>query len=317
MSVVNETQATNTASAPATKTESPERWWRAVAQILADTFRRVRQVELKMVVGSLSYATVLAFVPLLAVSVSVFHLLGGFEKMLSLVGPFIASHLRETSGAGATKFLETALRRVHSGALGVSGAVVLLWISTRLFHEMESAVQRVCRVRRPRALWKRLGVYWAVMFAAPLVLAGLLGALGSRHLQLLAILPHTLIGVVVMLVALIAVYKWIPARPIQWGPALIGALSAATAFALVQASYAAVMKQLFRYSKVYGSLTGMILFLTWISVMWWIVLTGAALTAVLQERREQLAQSSGPAAARGEWGGPPDEKSDGQSGGPT
>jgi membrane protein len=107
----------------------------------------------------------------------------------------------------------------------------------------------------------------------------------------LAILPHTLIGVVVMLVALIAVYKWIPARPIQWGPALIGALSAATAFALVQASYAAVMKQLFRYSKVYGSLTGMILFLTWISVMWWIVLTGAALTAVLQERREQLAQS--------------------------
>lgn len=262
--------------------------------LLSETFQRVRQVELKMVVGSLSYATVLAFVPLLAVSVSVFHLLGGFEKMLGLVGPFIASHLRETSGAGATKFLETALRRVHSGALGVSGAIVLLWISTRLFHEMEAAVQRVCRVTRPRPLWKRLGVYWAVMFLTPLILAGLLGALGSSHLQLIAILPHTLIGVIVMLVALLAVYKWIPARPIQWGPAFVGALTAAAAFAVVQVSYAAVMKQLFRYSKVYGSLTGMILFLVWISVMWWIVLTGAALTAVLQERRERQQATEAP-----------------------
>lgn len=247
---------------------------------------RLNQAEIPLIAGSLSFTTVLTLVPLLAVSLSVFSWLGGLDGLLKQLEPFIFKNLVESSGAEFSRYLSRSIRRIHSGALGVTGVIGLFLASTKLFSEMETAIQRVWIVKKKRALWKRLLVYWSVMFLGPLIAAAFLGFMGSKQLGLLQVFPSQIVAALFSLVALFAIYKWIPARRVHFAPALASALFATSGLMAAQAFYATIMRGIFRFSKVYGSLAGIPLFLLWVYVLWWIILLGATLTAVLQERRD-------------------------------
>lgn len=259
-------------------------------RIFLATWRRVQRADVELIAGSLSYTTVLSMVPLLAVSLSVFQWLGGLEGLLKQVEPFILQNLAESSGVELSRHLSRAIRRVHSGALGVGGVVGVFLASTKLFTDMERAIHRVWLLERRRALWKRLTVYWAVMFTAPLVLAATLGVMGTKGIGFLKSVPHQSITAAFALVGLFAIYKWVPARKVELRPALASALLATGGLALAQEFYSSIMRGLFRFSKVYGSLAGVPLFLMWVFVFWWIILMGATLTALLQERLDRKVQ---------------------------
>lgn len=254
---------------------------------LGAAYRRIQQAEIPLIAGSLSFSTALTLVPLLAVSLSVFHWLGGLEGLLKQLEPFILKNLVESSGVEFSRYLLRAIRRIHSGALGVTGVVGLFLASTKLFSDMEKAIQRVWLVKTKRALWKRLAVYWTVMFVGPLLLAALLGVIGSKDLGLIKIFPRELFAAVCALFGLFAIYRWVPARPVEFRPAFASSLLATVGLALAQEFYAGAMRGLFRFSKVYGSLAGIPLFLLWVFLLWWIILLGATLTAILQERLDQ------------------------------
>lgn len=253
---------------------------------LKAAFDRIVKADVPMIAGSLSFTTVLTLVPLLAVSLSVFHWLGGLEGLLKQLEPFIVKNLVESSGAEFSRYLMRSIRRVHSGALGISGVIGLFLASTKLFSDMETAIQRVWLVKRRRALWKRVFVYWAVMFVSPLVIAGLLGMIGSKDLGLIKIIPREAVAATLAFIGLFAIYKWVPARRVEFRPAFASALLTTVALALAQEFYAVTMRGLFRFSKIYGSLAGIPLFLLWIFLLWWIILMGATLAAILQERRD-------------------------------
>lgn len=247
---------------------------------------RLQHAEIPLIAGSLSFTTVLTLVPLLAVSLSVFNWFGGLDGLLKQIEPFILKNLVESSGVEFSRYLSKSIQRIHSGALGFTGVFGLLLASTKLFSEMETAIQRVWIVKKKRALWKRLLVYWSVMFLGPLVVAVFLGFIGSKRFGLLTLFPSQLVAGTFSLLALFAIYKWVPARRVQVAPAFASALLATSGLMAAQAFYASVMRGIFKFSKVYGSLAGIPLFLLWIYLLWWIILLGATLTAVLQERRD-------------------------------
>lgn len=260
-------------------------------RILVATWRRIQQADIELIAGSLSYTTVLSLVPLLAVSLSVFQWLGGLDGLMKQVEPFILKNLAESSGVELSRHLSRAIHRVHSGALGVGGVLGVFLASTKLFTDMERAIHRVWLLKKRRALWKRLVVYWSVMFLAPLMLAATLGVLSIRGLDFLKVIPHRSITAIFAFIALYAIFKWVPARRVEVRPALAAALVATAGLALAQEFYAGIMRSLFRFSKVYGSLAGVPLFLMWVFVFWWIILMGATLTALLQERLDRLSES--------------------------
>ncbi len=250
------------------------------------TYKRIQQAEIPLIASSLSFTTVLTLVPFLAVSLSVFHWLGGLDGLFKQVEPFILKNLVESSGVEFSRYLQKAIRRIHSGAIGLTGVVGLLLASTRLFLDMETAIQRVWLFRKKRALWKRLMVFWGVMFVGPLLIATLLGVMGSKDLGLIKIFRNELVAAFFSTVGLFVIYKWVPARRVEFRPAFASALLATVGLALAQEFYAGTMRGIFRFSKVYGSLAGIPLFLLWIFLLWWIILLGATLTAILQERRD-------------------------------
>jgi membrane protein len=253
--------------------------------VLGASIRQVREADVQILAGSLAFATVISLIPLLAVSLSVFNAYGGFESLISKIEPFILQNLVEASGTEASRYIRRGVSRIHSSTLGIGGIVALLFTSTKLFHDVETAVQRVWRLRSQRSLLKRLIVYWLVIFAGPLVLAVALGIIGSKDLNLLRLLPKDLIGAVFTFVAFFAINKYAPAAKVSAWSAFVGSLTATIAMAIAQEFYSVAMSHLFKFGKVYGSLASVPVLMIWIYVCWWISLVGVAVTATLEKRR--------------------------------
>jgi membrane protein len=263
-------------------------WIRAVLRVAFGTWKQMQASDVALIAGSLSFATVISLVPLLAVSLSVFSAFGGFESLLSKIEPFILQNLVEGSGTEVSRVIRTSIRRIHSGAMGTVGAVALLIASTKLFHDMERGIQKVWQIKKRRPITASLFVYWLVMFLGPLLLAVILGLLGSIDLALLNIIPQSAVPLLLGIFALVSIYKFVPACPVSWRSAVISAAVAAVGFSLAKAFYASITKNLLSYSAIYGSLASIPIFLLWILVLWWICLAGVALCATLEKENRQI-----------------------------
>lgn len=248
---------------------------------IRETRRQMRESDLSILAGSLAFSTVISLVPLMAVSLSVFTAFGGLETLLHKIEPFILQNLVDASGAEISRGIRRAIARVHSGALGIGGAIGLLIASSKLFYDMERAVQRVWGIENERRFWRRLFVYWLLMFLGPLLLAGVLGLVGSKDVSKLKYLPKGLIVLTIEFIAIFAFYKVVPSTFVKIKAALISALIAVAAIGVAQSFYSTIMRTFLKVNKVYGSLASVPLFLIWLLVLWQICLTGVALCAVL------------------------------------
>jgi membrane protein len=240
--------------------------------------------DLTLLAASLAFSSVLAVVPLLAVSLSVFNAFGGFETILPTLKSFLFQNLTGTTSAQVTQFLERSVQRIHSGALGLTGAVTLLFIATKLFHDVERAIQRVFESKPTRSLWVRVLVYWGIIFLGPVLLAVALGVLGSKDLALLRALPAALLASLLFFSVLLLVYRYVPQSQVSWRAAFWAALFGTLALLVLQQGFGWASKQLMSYNRIYGSLAAFPLFLIWIQAMWWICLSAGAVAVVVERR---------------------------------
>ena len=260
-------------------------FFRSVVFNIAATWRQMRAADVPILAGSLAFSSVIALVPLLAVSLSVFKAYGGFEVLMKQLEPFILENLVEASGAHASRFIRASIVRIESGALGVIGVIGLLLTSTKVFFDIEIAVQRVWQEKARGFRWRRLFVYWTVMFIGPLLLATALGIIGSRGLDLVQVIPKKSVVFVCVFAAFACINKLVPAAKVAWRAVIVSSLFAAGGIALAQQFYARVTVDILRFSKIYGSLASIPIFLIWILVLWWISLASFALCAVLEANR--------------------------------
>ncbi len=255
--------------------------------VARDTVRLLKRSEASVLAGSLAFGTVMSIVPLLAVSLGVFHAYGGFQPLFKRIEPFLLEHLVSGAGSEVRDAIHGALRRIHSKTLGVGGAAGLLIASTKLFLDIETAVQKIWSLRVKRPLWLRLFVYWAIMFAGPLLLAVFLGVVSSYGFGLLAVFPKGTVGFVFAFFALAAIFKLVPACKVRYRAAGWSAVLTATAVIVAQVFYAVVTKKILAYNKIYGGIAAIPIFLLWLLVLWWIILAGVAICRCINARIEK------------------------------
>jgi membrane protein len=255
----------------------------AIGSIVMGMWRQLRAADARILAGSLAFTTTMSIVPLLAVSLSVFKAYGGFQLLMKQIEPFILKNLAETSGVNTSRFIESAINRIQSGTLGIGGALALFFTSTKLLLDMETAVRRVWCEKWRRPKLRRLLVYWIVVFVAPLLMAVALGIVGSKGLGLIRVLPKHSIAFGFTFVVFFCVNKFVPTSSVRLGSALVSSLLGALGVALAQNFYAQLTKTVLSYSKIYGSLASIPIFLLWILIIWWIVLGSVALCATLED----------------------------------
>jgi membrane protein len=245
-------------------------------------WHQLREADVQILAGSLAFATVMSLVPLLAVGLAVFSAFRGFEPLMNKLEPFLLRNLVDASGANFAHEIRAAIARVHAGALGIGGVGGLLITSTKIFRDMETAVQRVWRLKSRHSLARRLAIAWALIFIAPVILAVALVTLTSRDLGLIQLLPRGTITDLLEFISLVILYKLVPSCRVHWRSAFISGLVATIALILAHMFYAQLTIHTLRYNKIYGSVASIPIFLLWLLVLWWIVLIGVGLCAVIE-----------------------------------
>src|SRR5205823_1254781 len=75
------------------------------------------------------------------------------------------------------------IQNTHSGALGVTGSVLLIFVAISMLSRIEDTFNDIWGVARGRGWFTRIVVYWGVISLAPLLLVVAAGLSSGPHLE--------------------------------------------------------------------------------------------------------------------------------------
>jgi membrane protein len=246
--------------------------------------------------GALSYTTVFALVPLSTVVFGVLAAFPVFGEWSNQLSDYVFANFVPS----AARSVESELRKFSDNAstltaAGVIGLVLSLLIT---LNGIETAFNRIWRVKSARPKVGRFLVYWtvftlgALMAAASLAISAKFFAMSVFQTTAGSILQEMLLRVAPMaieFIAIAAIYKVVPHRTIQWRHAIAGALLATAVFEVVKWGLSLYLGSFGSYSKIYGALAAAPILLLWIYFSWVSVLLGASFASAISAFRYQPA----------------------------
>ena len=246
--------------------------------------------------GALSFTTVFALVPLSLVVFGVLSAFPVFGEWSDRLSNYVFSNFVPS----AARSVESYLRQFSSnaGQLTAAGVIALRVSLLITLSGVEAAFNRIWRVKAARPKFSRFLVYWTVLTLGALMAAASL-AVSARFFALSVfettaghVLEWMLLRLAPMaieLLAFAAIYRMVPHRTIKWRHAVAGALLATFLFELVKWGIGVYLGSFGSYSKIYGALAVVPIFLLWIYLTWTAVLLGASLASSISAFRYQPA----------------------------
>ncbi|HEY7906676.1 MAG TPA: YihY family inner membrane protein [Wenzhouxiangella sp.] len=261
-------------------------WLKAFGQHLWRHFLEDRCFE---AAGSLSYKTLIAIVPLLAVVIGIVSSFGVFADWIGQVESYIFTHFVPAKGDEVQAYINEFIGR--TAGLTASGSVFLIVISVLLMGTIERTFNRIWRVRHQRSWLNRVVMYWAVLTLGPMLVGASL-VLSSYLAFVSGFAPEALQHAVGALWVTLApfmiawagfalVFVLVPHRRVLVRHALIGAFLSAVLFELAKGLFVFYLGYSTTYQHLYGALATVPIFLLWIYILWVVVLLGASLSAAL------------------------------------
>jgi membrane protein len=230
--------------------------------------------------SALSYFTVIALVPLLAVVVAIASAVGiGSSGFIDwLVGTISAG------APGAAGVIRALIERVDFTGFGTLGGAVLFVTTVLGLGTVEGSLNDIWGVASGRSFARRFADYLAVLVVAPL-LGGLALSLGSslqsRWPDSLPALPFASdpagawIPIAMLTSAFTFLYWFLPNAGVRVVSAAIGGVFAGIAVTVAQSIYVHFSVGVARADALFGSFALVPLLFAWIYVFWAIVLLGA------------------------------------------
>ena len=266
----------------------------ALRSVVAATLRGFRADRGEDLAASLSFATLIAVVPLLA---TFSLLLAAFfeenvNEILDIVNALLPYH-----SARVTQNLRDFI--AESSAISGIGLALLVLTSLRLIFIVEGVFNAVWGAPRRRAPLARAAVYSLVLFAMALLLGAL--AIGLRRLKsspMGGALLDSFFPFLAELAALTLLYRFLPNARLRWPPALAGAVFVAFSLEMMRGLFGLYVRALSGMNLITGSLALILLTLLSIYLVWILILLGVELTSVLHTRVAHNAVAGHPRSGR-------------------
>ena len=248
--------------------------------------------------AALTYTTLLAMVPLVAVSFTIFSAFEAFSAVQDQVKSFIFENFVPQVGSVVQEHMEQFASKTKG--LSIIGALFLFVTSLMLLSSISSTFNNIWRVRQKRGLIARLPTYWVILtltpalLAASMVLSTYLFALAQESgveqftgsLTRLAIF----VPLVVQIAGLFVLYRFAPDYPVRWSDAMAGAVTAGVVLEILKKGFGLYVTTFPTYQTIYGAMATIPIFLIWMYVMWNVVLWGAEMAAALPEWRSGVSR---------------------------
>lgn len=273
----------------------------ALGGVLRRTLREFKTDHVTDLAAGLTYYGVLSIFPMLIVIVSVLGIIGH-----SVTQPLI-NNLSTVAPGSAKSILIGTIHDVQShrgtaGAVFVVGLIAALWSASGYVAAFMRASNIVWDVEEGRPMWKTYPVRLAVtlvtvilvtLSAAAVVFTGALAArvgnligVGSTAVQVWDIAKWPVMAMVV--VVILAILYWAGPNVRQPGISWVspGGVLALVVWLIVSGLFALYVTNFSSYSKTYGALASVVVFLMWLWLTNIAVLLGAEFNAELERGRQ-------------------------------
>lgn len=243
--------------------------------------------------SALTFTSLLAIVPLLAVSFAIFAAFPAYESLKGRAQSYIFENFVPQVGSEVQGYLESFT--AQTGELSAVGVCFLAVTAVMLLMTISNTFNQIWGVKQGRGLVARMLVFWAVLTLAPLLfgasisLSSVLFTLAESSgvetytgslTRLAFVLPFLF-----QAAGLTIIYLVMPNFPVRRRDAVMGGLVAASLLELLKKGFAVYVTTFPTYQTIYGVMATIPIFLIWVYMSWMVVLIGAELTASLPEWR--------------------------------
>lgn len=270
-------------------------FWIRFLRVLVLTKQVIVTNQLQQGASSLTYYTLLGFVPMLVILIGVTR---GFMQE-SLIIRFLISRFSNQKEIieQLISFADNALVVLKSGLVAITGILILLWAAVKILLQLEITLNGLWNVKKGRPLIRKFSDYLAMILFSPLIFlianglifylsaklsdwekeAGVFKAIDPFLFFLYNILPYFL-----TLFLFTFIYIFMPNTKVRFKPALYGGLIAAALYQVIQLLYLLFQIGVTRYNAIYGTFAAIPLFLIWVHLSWVILLLGGKMAYAFQ-----------------------------------
>ncbi len=262
-------------------------------QVAYAVIRDLAQGQLSLRAMSLVYYTVIAFIPLLALTFSVLKGLGAHNAMepalLNLLAP-----LGERS-AEVTSNIILFVENVRVDVLGFVSLGVLLYTVLNMMQKIEASFNFIWSVTEGRKLATRVSDYLFALIVSPLLIFISIGITSyintnifARYLETLSFgglilqIIGTLFAFLFMSMAFAFAYRFIPNTRVRFGPAFIGGMMTTIIWKAMGMIFQSVFTNSSTNEIIYLAFFTIILVMIFIYLGWLVLLTGSSIAYYIQ-----------------------------------
>jgi membrane protein len=276
--------------------------------------------------AALCYTTLLALVPLLAV---VFSISQSFlressadvvPKLLDEIVAKVAPQLEYIPADGKTgvpaakghvvvssearrqvvENIQAFISNVNAGAVTTIGSLFLAFVAIRLLMTIEQTFNDIWGVQKGRSIWRKVVYYWTSITLGSVVLVSATAVTGtaefSQALGKFAVVPGfqrfliQLAPYMILWAGFAFMYGLMPNTTVRPGAALVGGIVGGTLWQLNSLLSTMYLSRVVTYSKIYGALGILPVFLIGLYFSWLIVLFGAQVSFAVQNVKTYMQQ---------------------------
>jgi membrane protein len=254
--------------------------------------------------ASLTYATLLSLVPLLAVTFSVLKAFG----VQQLIGPFLTQALAPLGPdrIEITRRLIEFVDNTRVDVLGAVGVAGLFYSVIYLVSTVEEALNQIWRAQPSRTWTRRYGEYMGMLLVGPVLIFAAFAVIASAQSYWLVqrLVDTSVFGLrfalltrflpfVFLWAAFAFLYKFMPSTHVPLSSSLIGAAVAAILWQLLSIVFTAFIVNSVSYAAIYSGFAILVVFLVWLYAAWLVILIGAQLAYLHQHSSVYLPGAAG------------------------
>ena len=261
--------------------------FKEIYRILFLTIRFFTTKRVMTQASALTYSTLLAMVPVLAV---IFAIARGFgyNKYIEIWFRDALSSQPQVADTLAG-FVNSYLIHTQSGIFLGVGLLFMLYTVLMLVNNIEETFNEIWQVSNARPIMRSLTNYMAMFFVVPIIIVVSMGLsifmatiahkmsgimlLGPAMRLLLDFSPYLLLSLL-----FIWLYVSMPNTDVKLKSAIVPGILSGIAMQLLQLFYIHSQIWVTGYNAIYGSFAALPLFMLWLQISWTICLFGAQLT---------------------------------------
>ncbi len=263
--------------------------------------------------AALTYTTLLALVPLLAIGFAIFTAFPAFEAARTAIEATIFENLVPEIAGPVRSYLNSFMQ--NASKLGAAGIIGLSVSAILLLATIESTFNAIWHVERQRHLLIRFLIFWTVLSLGPILMGLVLSTtsdafgvlrqtwadagLDTASLNVGGDAQDRVMAILLQSAGFTLLFMIVPNRSVAWRDALIGGCLSGAAFEILKLGFGWYLTAFPTFQTIYGAMAVIPIFLVWVYFSWTVILLGAVFAASFPDwwhsRQLDAASELGPA----------------------